>query len=42
MQIGQGVWTTNVSTWSTSSMALSQISQVVSNPQLPFQLIRQA
>jgi len=42
MQLAQGVWTTNSSIWSTSSIAISQVSQVVSNPQLPFQLIRQA
>jgi hypothetical protein len=42
IQIGLGVWTTNSSIWSTSSVAISQVSQVVSNPQLPFQLIRQA
>ncbi len=40
--IGLGVWTTNSSTWSTASIAVSQVSQVVSNPQLVFQMIRQA
>jgi len=39
---GLGVWTTNSSGISTASMGLNAISQVVSNPQLPFQFIRQA
>ena len=39
---GRGVWTTNASIFSTSSVALSQISNVASNPFLPFLVIRQA
>jgi len=42
LQIGLGVWTTNSAILSTNSIAISQISQVASNLQLPFQLIRQA
>jgi hypothetical protein len=39
---GLGVWTTNASNWSTGSIGLNAISQVVSNPQLFFQLLRSA
>ena len=39
---GLGGWTTNASLISTSSVAISQISQVANNPILPFQFIRQA
>ena len=42
LQVGLGAWSTNALVMSTSSIALSNISQVASNPQLPFQLIRQA
>lgn len=41
LQIGLGVWTTNASNFSTGSMGMNSISQVVSNPQLPFQFIRE-
>jgi hypothetical protein len=39
---GLGVWTTNASAWSTGSIGLNSISQVVSTPVLPFQIIREA
>ena len=37
-----GVWTTNASAWSTASIGMASVSQVVSNPQIPFQIIRSA
>lgn len=40
--LGQGIWTTNSFVSSTASMALSQISNVASNPALFFEMIRQA
>lgn len=42
LQPGLGVWTTDSSGFSTASMALANISQVASNPAIPFQFIRQA
>ena len=39
---GLGVWTTNASGFSKDSIGVNSISQVVSNPQLPFQIIREA
>ena len=39
---GLGVWTTNASNISTGSIGVASISQVVSNPQFNFQLIRSA
>ena len=42
LQPGLGVFTTNASLFSTGSVGFAQISQVVSNPILPFQFIRQA
>ena len=38
----QGVWTTNSSIISTSSIGMANVSQVASNPTLPFYLIRSA
>ena len=42
LQIGLGVWTTNASGFTKDSIGINSISQVVSNPQIPFQFIRQA
>lgn len=39
---GLGVFTTNASLITTGSIGFNSISQVVSNPQLPFQIIREA
>lgn len=39
---GLGVWTTNASRYTTDSVGVNSISQVVSNPQLPIQFIREA
>jgi hypothetical protein len=42
LQIGLGVWTTNASGFSTASIGIGEVSQVASNPQVPFQMVRQA
>lgn len=39
---GLGVWTTNALTLSRDSIGVNSISQAASNPQLPFQLMREA
>ena len=39
--IGNGVWTTNASGYTKNNINVSEVSQVVSNPELPFQIIRQ-
>lgn len=39
---GLGVWTTNARNVSTGSIGMNSVSQVVSNPQLIFELIREA
>jgi hypothetical protein len=40
--VGNGVFNAGASAFTTASIGMAQVSQVVSNPMLPFQFIRQA
>ena len=42
INLGLGMWSTNASGFTQAALGLNSISQVVSNPIIPFQLIRQA